>query len=172
MNTIEERLWNYIDGTCSDEERKAIDMLIEQDAAYRLKFEELLNFDQQLVKMEMEEPSMGFTYKVMEGIRAEHALQPLKAGINKNIIKFIGGFFIVTITLLVIYLFASVPVSHANLSKPLTDNIKLPQGIDFSGFKNYLNGSVILKVFFVFDVILALFLTDAYFRRKKLSKQV
>jgi hypothetical protein len=65
-----------------------------------------------------------------------------------------------------------VPVGHANLSKPLTDSIKLPQQLDLSGLKNYLNGSVILKVFFVFDVILALFLTDAYFRRKKLSKQV
>jgi len=172
MNTIEERLWNYIDGACSDDERKAIDMLIEQDPAYRSKFEELLGFDQQLSKIEMEEPSMGFTYKVMEGIRAEHALQPLKAGINKNIIKFIGGFFIITIVLMVIYLFATVPVGHVNLSNQLTNNIKLPQGIDLSGFKNYLNGSVILKVFFVFDVILALFLTDAYFRRKKLSKQV
>ena len=31
MNTIEERLWNYIDGTCTEEERKAIDMLIAGD---------------------------------------------------------------------------------------------------------------------------------------------
>jgi hypothetical protein len=172
MNTMEERLWNYIDGTCSDEERKAIDILIEQDAAWRAKFEELMNFDQQLVKMEMDEPSMGFTYKVMEGIRAEHALQPLKAGINKNIIKFIGGFFIVTIVIMMIYLFVTVPVGHVNLSKELTDKVKLPQGIDLSVLKNYINGSVVLKVFFVFDTILALFLTDAYLRRKRLSKQV
>lgn len=172
MNTIEERLWNYIDGTCSEEERKAIDMLIGQDPAWRGKFEELLNFDQQMGKMEPDEPSMGFTYKVMEGIRAEHALQPLKAGINKNIIKFIGGFFIITIVLMVIYLFVTVPVGHVNLSKQLTNSVKLPQGIDLSVVKDYLNGSVILKVFFVFDVVLALFLTDAYFRRKRLSKQV
>src|SRR3569833_815612 len=110
MNTIEERLWNYIDGTCSNDERKAIDMLIEQDPAYRSKFEELLGFDQQLSKMEMEEPSMGFTLKVMEDIRTEHALQPQKASNKKNIIKNIRRNKKNTIALMVIYLFATVPV--------------------------------------------------------------
>ena len=31
MNTIEEKLWNYIDGTCSEEDRKAMAILIAQD---------------------------------------------------------------------------------------------------------------------------------------------
>ena len=35
MNNIEEQLWNYIDGTSSPEEQKAISMLIEQDEVYR-----------------------------------------------------------------------------------------------------------------------------------------
>jgi len=102
MNTIEERLWNYIDGTCSEVDRKAVDILIAQDEVYRRKYQELLALNQAFSKMELDEPSMAFTYNVMEAIRAEHAQQPLKAGINKRIIKSISGFFIVSIALLLI----------------------------------------------------------------------
>ena len=77
------------------EEQKAIDMLIAQDEVYRRKYEELLALNQEFSKMELDEPPMAFTYNVMEAIRAEHAQQPLKAGINKRIIKGISGFFII-----------------------------------------------------------------------------
>jgi len=171
MNTIEERLWNYIDGACSDEERKAIDRLIEQDEAYRSKFEELLSFDKQLAKMEMDEPSMGFTYKVMENIRAEHAQQPLRARINPRIIKGIAGFFIVTILLLVVYMFWSAPMAPVNFSKHLTISLKMPEGFKLPEIKNYL-GKPLLQGFFFVDVVLGLFLADTYLRKKRLSKQV
>lgn len=170
MNTIEERLWSYIDGTCSGEERKAIDLLIANDEAYRAKFEELLSFDQELTKMESEEPSMGFTYKVMEGIRAEHAQQPLRAGINPRIIKSIAWFFIITIVSMTIYMFATVRVGHATLPPNLTHSLRLPQSIHLSVLSQYISGSTLLKVFFFIDVVLALFLADGYFRRKRGSK--
>lgn len=163
MNTMEERLWSYIDGTCDEEERKAIDMLIATDKAYSAKFEELLSFDQQLSKMEADEPSMGFTYKVMEGVRAEHAQKPLKAAINKNIIKGIGGFFIVTISLVLILMLSTLHLTSASFSVHLPDTLKLPD------LKNYVNGKV-LSYFFFFDAVLALVLVDAYLRRRK-SKQ-
>ena len=160
MNTIEERLWSYIDGTCDEEERKAIDMLIATDKAYSAKFEELLNFDQQLSKMEADEPSMSFTYKVMEGVRAEHARQPLKAAINKNIIKGIGGFFIVTISLMLILMLSTLHITPVSFSVHLPEALKLPD------LKNYVNGKV-LNYFFFFDAVLALVLVDAYLRRRK-----
>ena len=163
MNTMEEKLWNYIDGTCSDDERKAIDMLIANDEAYRNKFEELLSLDKQFAKMEPDEPSMGFTFKVMEGIRNEYAQQPLKAGINKNIIKFIGSFFIVTIVLLLIFVLSTLHLTPVSFSVHLPGSLKLPD------LKNYLGGPL-LKSFFFFDLVLALFLADAYLRKSKLSK--
>ncbi|MGZ3778342.1 MAG: hypothetical protein ACXVIY_01665 [Mucilaginibacter sp.] len=157
---MEERLWSYIDGTCDEEERKALDILIGTDRAYSAKFEELLNFDQQLSKMEADEPSMSFTYKVMEGVRAEHAQQPLKAAINKNIIKGIGGFFIVTISLMLILTLSTLHITPASFSVHLPDALKMPD------LKNYVNGKV-LNYFFFFDAILALVLVDAYVRRRK-----
>ena len=160
MNTMEERLWSYIDGACDEKERKAIDMLIATDKAYSAKFEELLNFDQQLSKMEADEPSMSFTYKVMEGVRAEHARQPLKAAINKNIIRGIGAFFIVTISLMLILTLSTLHLTPASFSVHLPEALKVPD------LKSYVNVKL-LDYFLFFDAVLALVLVDAYLRRRK-----
>ncbi|HWD88621.1 MAG TPA: hypothetical protein VG367_10885 [Mucilaginibacter sp.] len=164
MNTIDERLWSYIDGTCGEEERKAIDALIATDEAYRAKFEELLDFDQELVKMEADEPSMGFTYKVMESIRAEHAKQPLKAAINKNIIRGISIFFIVMISLMLVLVLSTLHLTPASFSVKLPDTLKIPD------LTNILNGKV-LSVFFFLDTVLALVFIDGWLRRRR-SKHV
>jgi hypothetical protein len=160
MNTIEERLWSYIDGTCSGEERKTIDLLIATDEAYRSKFEELLSFDQQLSKMEADEPSMGFTYKVMDSIRAEHAQQPLKASINKNIIRGISIFFIAIISLMLILMLSTLHLTSDSFSVQLPDTLKMPD------LKNLLSGKV-LSIFFFVDTVLALVFIDAWLRRRR-----
>lgn len=165
MNTIEEKLWNYIDGSCSEEDRKAIDILIAQDEVYKRKYQELLALNQEFSKMELDEPPMAFTYNVMEAIRAEHAQQPLKAGINKRIIKAISGFFIVSIALLLILAMSNVHTGPANISAHLPDSLRLPD------IKNYLSKPV-LEGFLFFDIVLGLFLFDAWLRRKNVSKQV
>ena len=165
MNTMEEELWNYIDGTCSEGEQKAISVLIAQDEAYRRKYEELLSLDQQFSKMEMDEPSMAFTYNVMETIRADYAQTPLKASINPKIIKGIGGFFILTILILVIYVLSTTPVGHVNFSGQVPATLKVPD------MTKYLSGPL-LKGFFFFDLVLGLFLFDTYLRKRKVSKQV
>lgn len=165
MNTIEEKLWSYIDGTCSDAERKAIDILIAQDEVHRRKYEELLALNQEFSNMEPDEPPMAFTYNVMEAIRAEHAQQPLKASINKRIVKGISGFFIISIALLLIITISNMHTSPANISVHLPDNVRLPD------IKNYL-GKPVLEGFLFFDIVLGLFLFDAWLRRRNVSKQV
>ena len=113
---------------------------------------------------------MAFTYKVIEGIRTEYAQQPLRATINPRIIKGLAAFFILSITLLVVFMFATVPVPHVNLSKDLSNNLKVPQGLD-TYIKNHVNGSLLLQLFFLVDVVLALIFTDAWLRRKRQSKE-
>jgi hypothetical protein len=167
MNIIEEKLWNYIDGTCTPAEQDAIARLIEQDDVYRKKHQELLLLNQEFAAMELDEPSMGFTYKVMETIRTENARQPLKAAINKRIIMGIGAFFVLTILALMVFTFANIHVSFDTTAVKidLPASIKLPSaGSIFS--------SPVFKWFMVFDVVLALFLTDSYLRRKKTAKTV
>jgi hypothetical protein len=162
MNSIEEKLWSYIDGACTTRERAAIDLLLVDNEEYRQTYLELLALNREIAGMELEEPSMAFTYKVMESIRTEHARQPLKTHINNNIIKFIGGFFIITITTMLILVLASINWSAAGQVSALT--FRIP---DLSGITN--NG--IFKGFMFFDVVLLLFVVDGFLRKHILSKQ-
>jgi|EndMetStandDraft_4_1072995.scaffolds.fasta_scaffold05150_5 magnesium-transporting ATPase (P-type) len=167
MNTIEEKLWNYIDGACTPAEQEAIARLIEQDEAYSKKYQELLQLNLEFTAMELDEPSMAFTYNVMETIRAENARQPLKATIDKRIIIGIAIFFVFTILALLVFAFANTHFQPASFNV----NVKLPAAIKLPNAANIFT-SPVFKWFIVFDVVLALFLSDSYLRRKKATKQV
>jgi len=163
MNSMEEKLWNYIDGNCSADEQTAIARLIEQDEVYNAKYNELLQLHNEFAVMELEEPPMAFTYNVMENIRAQHAQQPLKAAIDKRIILGISAFFIITIVALLIFSLSTVNWSAGT-------QIKMPQQLSTGHIKSYFTGPVI-KGFLFFDVIMGLFLLDNYLRRKNAVKQ-
>jgi hypothetical protein len=166
MNTIEEELWNYIDGNCTPAEQDAIARLIEQDEAYSKKYQELLQLNLEFAAMDLDEPSMAFTYNVMETIRTENARQPLKAVIDKRIIIGIATFFVVTILTLLVFTFVNAP-SHLSA---FDVKIKMPAIIKLPNVANIF-ASPVFKWFIMFDVVLALFLSDSYLRRKKTTKQ-
>ena len=162
MSSIEEKLWDYIDGSATADEQQAIGLLIEQDEAYRAKYLELLKLDQELAAIELDEPPMAFTYNVMEAIRAEHAQNPLKAAVNNTLIKGIAAFFVFIILALVIYSLANITWSAGSVSTQFT-NLQLPD------MKRYFTGPI-MQVFLFFDVILGLYLFDRYRRRISFSK--
>lgn len=162
MNSIEEKLWNYIDGTCTPAEHAAIASLIEQDAVYRDKYRELLALNAEFAGMELDEPPMAFTYNVMEQIRDEQALKPLKATVDNRIVKGIGAFFILTISALVIYALFSVNWNMGNMEWKMP-KLNMPQ---LSGLLN----SGVIKAFLFFDAVLCLYLADHVLRRKKTAK--
>ncbi len=157
MNTIEEKLWNYIDGSCSAEEHESISALIQSDAVYRQKYEELLLLNAEFGNMEMDEPSMAFTYNVMETIRTENAMKPLKASVDKRIIRGIGLFFVLTIAALL--LFTLFQVNWTSNSSTPAFNFTMPQ------LKNYFNSTAVYAFLFI-DLILGLFLLDNFLRKK------
>jgi len=165
MNSADEKLWAYIDGLCTDDERKAIEQLIATDEAFARKYHELLNFDAELTAVEPDEPPMAFTYNVMEAIRAEEARNPLKAGINKNIIRGITIFFIISIAAIFVFTLTNISWQSAGDHTGLAVNFTLPD------MKRFANADVV-KGFVFFDVVLALFLFDAWLRRKNVAKQV
>ncbi len=165
MNTIEEKLWNYIDGTCTPAEQDAITRLIEQDEVYGKKYQELMALNQEFANIELDEPPMAFTYKVMETIRTENAMQPLKAAIDKRVIIGIGVFFTLTILALLAFIFANINISLSAVDVKIT----LPASVKLPHISNVFS-SQLFKWFLVFDVVLALVLTDGYLRRKKTAK--
>jgi len=162
MSSIEEKLWDYIDGSATPDEQKAISLLIEQDEAYRAKYLELLNLDREFSAMELDEPSMAFTYNVMEAIRTEQAQKPLKARINNTLIKSIAGFFVFIILGLVVFLLANINWSSAGAT------IQLPT-LNLPEMKNYFTGPI-MKGFLYFDVVLGLYFFDIYLRKRSFSK--
>ncbi|GGH10798.1 hypothetical protein [Mucilaginibacter phyllosphaerae] len=165
MNSIEKKLWNYIDGTLPAAEQQAIALLIEQDEMYRSKYNELLQFNQEFANMDLDEPAMAFTYKVMETIRTENAMKPLKAAIDKRIIMAITGFFVLTIAALLIYALSSVNWAAGN-------SFEMPQQLitGATDANHYFKGPVV-KAFLFFDLVMGLFLLDNYLRRKTVAKR-
>lgn len=164
MNSMDEQLWNYIDGTCTPREREAISMLIEQDYVYRRKYDELLALNAEFTAMELDEPQMAFTYNVIEHIRADEARKPLKAMVDQRVVKGIAAFFICTIALLVIAALASVNWSAGEAAWQIP-------GVKTPPLAHFFSGPV-AQGFLFFDVVLGLYLFDAWLRRKKLSRAV
>ena len=163
MNTVEEKLWNYIDGSCTPAEQEAIRLLIEQDEMYRLKYRELLALNSEFAAMEMDEPPMAFTYNVMEGIRKEQALKPLKAAINKRIVRGIGLLFIIMLSAILLFVFSQVKLNANEISSAASIKFHLPN------LSPYFTGPV-MQVFLFFDIVLALYLVDNYLRKKRITK--
>jgi hypothetical protein len=157
MSSVEEKLWDYIDGNCTPAEHEAIDVLIAEDENYREKYLELLALNREIAAMEIDEPSMAFTYNVMETIRADYAKKPLKAKVNSFIVKGIAGFFILTITALVVILLASIKWHSGGATAPVIDE------------KSFLSGPA-LQAFLFFDVVLGLFLFDSVLRKRFVAK--
>lgn len=160
MNSIEEKLWNYLDGTCSQEEHEAISHLIATDQTYQQKYQELRAFNQELENMELDAPPMAFTYNVMEAIRTDEASKPLKANIDHRIIKAIAAFFIGTIAILLIIALTNSAADNVH------ETVQIPVKVEIPNLKNYFSGPV-MKGFLFFDVVLALFLFDGYLRKKQ-----
>lgn len=162
MNSIEEKLWNYIDGACSAEERGQVSHLIQYDEEYKRTYNELLQVHNEINALELDEPPMAFTSKVMEQIRAQHANVPLKASVNKHIIWGIMIFLIGSI--LTLFVFA---LSHVGQSTGQSV-LQLSREINIIHPEKYFTGTW-LNGFLLFDMVLGLFLVDAYLRRHRQS---
>jgi hypothetical protein len=71
QKNIEERLWNYIDGTCSLNEKLTVKKLIANEERWNRKYHELTGVHQLISgSLELEEPSPGFLQKANEKISA------------------------------------------------------------------------------------------------------
>jgi hypothetical protein len=162
MNTqrnMEERLWDYIDGLASTEERSVIDQLVKNDTEWKDKYSELLEVTQLLRASELDAPSMRFTKNVMEEIGKLHIAPATKSYINKRIIWSIGFFFIVTIIGFIVYGIAQTDWTTGPGSN-FSDKLGKIQ------FDNFFNNTWI-NVLMMINVILGLFFFDNYLSNKR-----
>ena len=166
MNThsnIEERLWDFIDGLSSPQEKSAVEQLIENNIEWSSKYKELLEVQQMMSDAtELDAPSLRFTQNVMEQIAQFQIAPATKSYINNKIIYGIGGFFLTLIIGFVIYAISQLKSAPASGSSPLIDM----SNIDYS--KVFNNNFV--NAFMMLNVVLGLALFDMYLNNKK--KQV
>jgi len=162
--SIEERLWEYIDGLCSAEDRLFIDELIATNQEWKTKYSELLELQNLLShQLELDEPSMRFTQNIMEAISKHHIAPAAKSYINKKIVWGIAGFFICSIIGLFIAGIAQMewPASTTP-DAPWFDLSKL-SNVNFGSFFN----NTYTTIFMMINVVLGLVLLDMYLNRKK-----
>jgi hypothetical protein len=159
QRNIEERLWDYIDGISSTEERSVINKLLQTDAEWKDKYNNLLEVSQLLLSSELESPSLRFSKNVMEEIARLHIAPATKSYINKKIIWSIGFFFIAMIIGFLIYGIGQTDWTTGQ-SNTVTDKLNK---IDFSKFFSNTWVNVLLMI----NVILGLFLLDNYLGNKR-----
>ncbi|HEY6975587.1 MAG TPA: hypothetical protein VH396_04820 [Chitinophagaceae bacterium] len=161
-NNIEQRLWNYIDNVCDEEEREKIEVLLQNDDEWKKKYQELQQVNRLMHEsVELEEPSMRFTKNVMEEIAQSHIAPATKTYINKRIINGIAAFFIIVISGLLIYGFAQINWSS-------TENNVSPFALYKLDISKYF-GKQFLNIFLMLNVVLGLILFDMFFGKKKLK---
>jgi hypothetical protein len=166
MNTqpnIEDRLWDYIDGTCSAEEKTFVEQLIASQEAWRAKYHELLDVHQLMShSLELEEPSMRFSQNVMEEIARYQIAPAAKSYINKKIIYGIGMFFLVLTVGFFVYGFAQINWSDSGTSNDLLSKYNADK-IDWSKFFN----NTYSTIFMMINAVLGLVLLDMYLDKKR-----
>lgn len=158
MNTIEQQLWDYIDGNLDATEEKSIEEKIRTNAEIKLQYEELLSLNIAFGKIELDEPSMSFTRNVIESISLAPAPVALKTKVNTRIIYGIGGFFILSLVALFGY-------ALFNLDFKTTD-FDLKLNADFN-WEKYISPTV-LYIFLFADLVIGLIFID-YLLRKKMT---
>ena len=161
MNEIEEKLWNYIDGDCTAEERTQIEARLLVDGQYQKVYEELLAVNKVLEHLEFEEPSMSFNRNVMDQVNLEIKPVALKTKVDNRIVYGIMAFFIISMLGIFGYVITQSDFSlSASLSKI---------NIQFDTEK--LITPTFFKVFLVIDVVLILLFIDNYLRKGLTQKK-
>ena len=165
QQNIEDRLWDYIDGSSNEQEKSAIQQLIESNLEWKAKYKELLDVHQLMqTSLEFDEPSLRFRQNVMEEIAKYQIAPATKSYINKNIIRGIGAFFIIMVIGFIVSGFAQVNWTDNSSGTSLpVDFSKL----DWSKFFN----NTYTNIFMMINIVLGLMLLDMYLGKKKKQLQ-
>jgi anti-sigma factor RsiW len=155
MKTIEEEIWDYIDGNSSQAERSETERKIASEEEFQVVYQELLAFQQQLDQVSTDEPSMSFNRKVMDLVSLEKPPVSLQTKTDKRIIFGIASFFLLAIVAILTYAAAKIELTASTT------------GLNIN-FSCYITPTLIRTFVFV-DLILLMLYADSLLRRKRLS---
>jgi hypothetical protein len=145
----EEQMWEVIDGMASPEILQKHNQLLLADPEYKAEFQQYTFLEQQLLKLDLEVPSMRFTENVID-----NALQIKKLDVKKDKSPAIYLAAMVMLSLLLVKLFSTV-----------SESTNSPNPIENEGFMSILVNPFLINGFIVVNVILLFVLLD-----KKIAK--
>ncbi|PWS27854.1 hypothetical protein DHW03_09780 [Pedobacter yonginense] len=155
MNTIEQQLWDYIDGQLEGELKKSIEDKIHSDPQVKLQYEAFLSLNLTLSKLDLEEPSMSFIRNVTEEIASVPAPVSMKTKVDTRIIYGIGGFFVACIFGILGFL-------------AYNTNFTIPSfNFDLTFDTQKIITPTTINIFLFVDLILGLIFIDYYLRKRK-----
>ncbi len=160
---MEERLWDYIDGLSKGDEKLLLEKLIDSNAEWQLKYEELLAIHRLMGQsLDLEVPSLRFTQNVMEAI-AHHQIAPAtKSYINKKIIYGIGLFFVTLILGLLVFAIAQTNWTVSGSSSAFISKYN-PSKVDYDKYFNSTN----ITVFMMLNMVMGMMLLDMWLNKKR-----
>jgi hypothetical protein len=163
---IEQHIWDYIDGICSDGEKALVMKQLAENPDWQSKYSELMGIHELLEIQELDMPSLRFTKNVMEEIVRHQVAPATKSYINKNMIRGIMAFFLIMIAGFFVYFIGQL---HWNGS---SSNDILPESLDANkmNWSKLLNHSYI-NIFIGISAILGLILVDKYVQTRRNSGQ-
>jgi len=156
MNTIEQQLWDYIDGNLNETQRKSIEEKIESDSSIKLQYEELLNLNMAFGEMDLDEPSMSFTRNVMENVALQPAPFSLKTKVDNRIIFSIAAFFVLSILAVLGYVLYNTTFVMPDFNKYFAVNLNVEKVLTPAS----------LYIFLGVDLVLGLIFMDYILRKK------
>lgn len=162
---IESKIWEYIDNTCSLDERKQIQQNIESENEWKEIFENISKIHNELQKLTPEEPSLRFTQNVMDEVIQLKPYSIYSFYMNKYFLRGISLFFIIAISTLLIY---SLTLVQWKLDSSSTSKFTIPN-IDWGNYFTFNINTSFIKLFFAVDIILGLFFLDNWLRKKKVK---
>jgi hypothetical protein len=162
--SMEDRLWDFIDGLSSPAERSAIEALIDANQEWLRKYRELLDVHQLMTASDLDTPPVRFTKNVMEEIARYQVAPATKSYINKNVIRGIGAFFLTLISGMLIYFIGQFKWTYHSSSSRILPSYDL--GLDKFDYGKVFS-SLPVTLFMLVSVILGLVLLDMYLQRKK-----
>lgn len=163
--TMEERLWDWIDGLCSAEEAAEVQHLVATLPEWKEKHHELVAIHQSLkADIELMQPSMRFTKNVMEQIAALSIKTTTRTYLNNKIVYGIGGLFVAMLSAVILYAIAMVDWAAGGSS------FKMPSSqIDTINWGGLLQGPAGTAAVIIISV-LSMVLLDQYLRPKLLKR--
>jgi len=159
QNNIEERLWGYIDGTVTPDDKSIIDKLIKTNLEWKAKYQELLDVNDLLLHSELEAPSMRFTKNVMDEISKMQITPAAKKYINNKIIWGIGFFFITLVSVFLVYGFSQMEWTAG-------ESTVLPVNLPTLDVSKFFNNNLV-NAFMMINIVLGLFLLDNFLSNKR-----